>query len=145
MVKDKNVVGDVRESFVGRPWRTYRLSRQVNRGSVRVADAFENNLQFVGQVWLGGYPGEGRYLISRVPFEGAVEGTVKNGQIGFTLDGQDYLLLSAAPILSAEHAWVSHDPQYKLSEHLEGASDGRPWFRVRSLKVLLQPQLGNID
>jgi hypothetical protein len=91
------------------------------------------------------YPGEGRYLISRVPFEGAVEGTVKNGQIRFTLDGEDYLLLSAAPILSAEHAWVSHDPQYKLSEHLEAASDGRPWFRVRSLKVLLQPQLGNID
>lgn len=91
------------------------------------------------------YPGEGRYLISRVPFEGAVEGTVRNGQIRFTLDDQDYLLLSAAPILSAEHAWVSHDPQYKLSEHLEGAFDDRPWFRVRSLRVLLQPQLGKID
>jgi hypothetical protein len=91
------------------------------------------------------YPGEGRYLISRVPFEGAVEGTVKTGQITFTLDGQHYLLLSAAPILSAEHAWVSHDPQYKLSEHLQGASNDRPWFRVTSLKVLLQPQLGTID
>jgi hypothetical protein len=91
------------------------------------------------------YPGEGRYLISRVPFEGAVEGTVRNGQIRFTLDGQNYLLLSAAPILSSEHAWVSHDPQYKLSEHLEGASDDRPWFRVRALKVVLQPELGNID
>ena len=91
------------------------------------------------------YPGEGRYLISRVPFEGAVEGTVRHGQIRFTLDGQDYLLLSAVPILNAEHAWVSHDPQYKLSEHLKGASDDRPWFRVRSLRVLLEPQLGIID
>ena len=89
------------------------------------------------------YPGEGRYLISRVPFEGAVEGTVKNGQIRFTLDGQDYLLLSAAPILTAEHAWVSHDPQYKLSDHLQAASNDRPWFRVRNLKALLRPQLGS--
>jgi hypothetical protein len=78
-----------------------------------------------------------------VPFEAAVEGTVKNGQIRFTLDSQDYLLLSAAPILSAERAWVSHDPQYKLSEHLQGASNERPWFRVRSLKAFLQPQLGS--
>jgi hypothetical protein len=88
-------------------------------------------------------PGEGRYLISRLPFEGAIEGTVKNGQIRFTLDRQDYLLLSAAPILSTEHAWVSCDPQYKLSEHLQGASNERPWFRVRSLKALLQTQLGS--
>lgn len=91
------------------------------------------------------YPGGGRYLISRLPFEGAVEATLKNSQIRFTLEGQDYLLLSAAPILNAEHAWVSHDPQYKLSKHLEDASDDRPWFTVRSLKILLQPQLGNID
>lgn len=91
------------------------------------------------------YPGEGRYLISRVPFEGAVEGTVRDGQIKFTLHGLEYLLLSAAPILSAEHVWISHDPKYKLSEHMEGASDDRPWFRVRSLRTLLQPQLGNVD
>lgn len=90
-------------------------------------------------------PDEGRYLISRLAFEGAVEGTVNNGQIRFTLNGKEYLLLSAAPTLSSEHVWVSHDPQYKLSEHLEGAPDDRPWFRVRSLKVLLQLQLGNID
>lgn len=90
-------------------------------------------------------PGHGRFLISRVSFEGAVEGTVENGQIRFTLDGQDYLLVSAAPILNSEHVWVSHDPNYKLSEHLEGASDDRPWFLVRSLKVLLEPQLKNID
>jgi hypothetical protein len=91
------------------------------------------------------YPGQGRYLISRVPFQGAVEGAVKNGQIRFTLGGQNYLLLSAVPILRAEHVWVSHDPQYKLSEHIEGAADDRPWFMVRSLKLLLQPQMNNID
>jgi hypothetical protein len=91
------------------------------------------------------YPGQGRYLISRVPFQGAVEGAVKNGQIRFTLGGQNYLLLSAVPILNADHVWVSHDPQYKLSEQIEGAPDDRPWFRVRSLKLLLQQQVNNID
>lgn len=92
-------------------------------------------------------PGEGRYLISRVPFAGAVEGGAKMGQIRFALDGEDYMLLSGMPIISSDQVWVSHDPQYKLSEHLhaKGASDDRPWFHVRSLKVFLQPQLGDIN
>lgn len=80
-----------------------------------------------------------------MPFEGAVEGTVRNGQIRFPLDGQNYLLLSATPIVRLDHVWVSHDRNYKLSEHLEGASDDRPWFMVRSLKVLLDPQLKNLN
>lgn len=91
------------------------------------------------------YPGEGRYLISRVPFSGAVEGSAKMGQVRFALDGENYLLLSGMPIISSDHVWVSHDPQYKLSEHLEGASDDQPWFHVRSLKMFLQPELGHIN
>jgi len=59
------------------------------------------------------YPGEGRYLISTAPFEGAVEGRVAPGQIKFTLDGQDYLLLTAMPTTRSEHVWVTHDPQYQ--------------------------------
>jgi hypothetical protein len=43
------------------------------------------------------FPGEGRYLISTVPFEGAVEGKVELG-----------------------HVWVTHEPRYKLSQHMEG-------------------------
>jgi hypothetical protein len=38
------------------------------------------------------YPGEGRYLISTVPFKEAVQGSVEPGQIKFNLQGQDYLL-----------------------------------------------------
>lgn len=90
-------------------------------------------------------PGQGRYLISSVPFEGAVEASVKMGQIRFALGGQNYLLLSAMPIVREDHVWVSHDPNYKLSEHLEGGSDDRPWFMVRSLKMLLDPQLKNLE
>lgn len=87
------------------------------------------------------YPGEGRYLISTVPFEGAVEGTVKLGQIKFNLEGQDYLLLTAMPTTSSEHVWVSHDPQYKLSEHMQDARDDRPMFMVRKLSGLLGGQI----
>jgi hypothetical protein len=90
-------------------------------------------------------PRDGRYLISRVPFEGAVEGSVRMGQIRFNLGGQDYLLLSAMPIVRSDHVWVSHDPEYRISEHMQGASDDRPMFRVRSLRLLLQPQFRNID
>jgi hypothetical protein len=90
-------------------------------------------------------PHDGRYLISRVPFEGAVEGSVRMGQIRFKLGGQDYLLLSAMPIVRSDHVWVSHDPEYRISEHIQDASNDRPMFRVRSLRLLLQPQIRNID
>lgn len=90
------------------------------------------------------YPGQGRYLISTVPFEGAVEGTVAPGQVKFNLDGQDYLLLTAMPTTRLEHVWVSHDPLYKLSEHMQGARDDRSMFMVRSLTKLLQPEIRHI-
>jgi hypothetical protein len=86
-------------------------------------------------------PGEGRYLISTVPFEGAVQGNVELGQIKFRLEGQEYLLLTAMPTTRSEHVWVTHDPQYKLSEHMQGASDGREMFMVRSLTSLQQDQI----
>jgi len=90
------------------------------------------------------YPKEGRYLISTAPFEGAVEGSVAPGQIKFTLDGQDYLLLTAMPTTRSEHVWVTHDPQYKLSEHMQGARDDQSMFMVRSLRKLQQPQIRHI-
>src|SRR6267378_5940286 len=83
------------------------------------------------------FPGQGRYLISTVPFEGAVQGDVEPGQIKFSLDGQDYLLLTAMPTTRLEHVWVKHDPQYKLSEHMHGASDSQTMFMVRKLSRLL--------
>jgi hypothetical protein len=90
------------------------------------------------------FPGEGRYLISTVPFQGAIEGKVDLGQIKFSLEGQDYLLLTAMPTTRSEHVWVTHDPQYKLSEHMQGALDDQPMFMVRSLRKLLQQQIRHI-
>jgi hypothetical protein len=86
-------------------------------------------------------PGEGRYLISIVPFDGAVEGSVELGQIRFRLEGQDYLLLTAMPTTRSEHVWVVHDPRYKLSEHMEGASDSREMFLSRRLSTLLAERM----
>ncbi len=87
------------------------------------------------------FPGEGRYLISTVPFEGAVQGSVEPGQIKFNLEGQDYLLLTAMPTTRSEHVWVAHQPRYRLSEHMQGASDSQAMFMVRSLGKLLQGQI----
>ncbi len=87
------------------------------------------------------FPGEGRYLISTVPFEGAVDGKVELGQIKFRLEGQNYVLLTAMPTTRSEHIWVAHDPRYKLSQHMEGASDSRDMFMVRSLSRLLEEQI----
>jgi hypothetical protein len=71
----------------------------------------------------------------------AVEGKVDLGQIKFSLEGQDYVLLTAMPTTRAEHVWVTHQPLYKLSEHMQGASDGQAMFMVRKLSRLLEEQI----
>jgi hypothetical protein len=60
--------------------------------------------------------------------------------IKFSLEGQNYVLLTAMPTTRSEHAWVTHEPQYKLSQHMQGASDNRDMFMVRSLSRLLEEQ-----
>jgi|HubBroStandDraft_2_1064218.scaffolds.fasta_scaffold00045_21 hypothetical protein len=89
-------------------------------------------------------PGKGRYLVSTVPFDGAIEGSVASGQIKFTLEDQDYVLLTAMPATRSDHVWVTHDPQYKLSEHMQGASDSKAWFITRSLSNLLQQRIQHV-
>jgi hypothetical protein len=48
------------------------------------------------------------------------------------------------PATRSEHVWVTHDPQYKLSEHMQGSSDTHPWFITRSLSNLLQQRIQNV-
>ncbi|MGB9433302.1 MAG: hypothetical protein WBQ89_13750 [Candidatus Acidiferrum sp.] len=75
-----------------------------------------------GGVWIYS-PGEGRFLFSPAPFKDAIEGSVFDSRIKFSVDGQDYLLLTAVPITRATHVWVKHDPRYKPSEHNAGERD----------------------
>jgi hypothetical protein len=69
------------------------------------------------------WPGEGRYLISAAPFKGAVEGRVNVSQVEFSLEGQDYTLLTAVPITRSEHVWVKHEAGYLPSKRRPGADD----------------------
>jgi hypothetical protein len=89
-------------------------------------------------------PSEGRYLLSVVPFEGSVQGNVHLGQIAFSLEGHDYLLLTSMPITVSEHVWVKHEPDFKASEHMvrqSEARDDQPMFLVRSLRKLQQERI----
>jgi hypothetical protein len=89
-------------------------------------------------------PSEGRYLVSVVPFEGAVQGHVHLGQITFSLDGHNYLLLTSMPITVSEHVWVKHEADFKASEHMMRQSEARddePMFLVRSLRKLQQNRI----
>jgi hypothetical protein len=84
-------------------------------------------------------PGEGRYLVSLVPFDRAVEGRVQFGRVTFFLEGHNYLLLTSMPITVSDHVWVKHESDFKPSERMARASDAdndRPMFLVRSLRKL---------
>ena len=52
VMKDKQVIGDVRESLVGGPRGADCLPRQIDRSAVRVAHTLKYDLKFVGQVRL---------------------------------------------------------------------------------------------
>ncbi|HET9377720.1 MAG TPA: hypothetical protein VFO40_22295 [Chthoniobacterales bacterium] len=89
-------------------------------------------------------PEDGRYLVSATQFDGAVEGNTHLGQIDFTLDGHQYLLLTSMPITRSEHVWIAHEPDFKPSQRMVRASearDDRPMFLVRNLERLQQPRI----
>lgn len=91
-------------------------------------------------------PGEGRYLISAAPFEGAVEGSVHLGQVEFALESHKYLLLTSMPITRSERMWIAHEPDFKPSERMvrrSEARDDRPMFLVRNLEKLQQPRISH--
>jgi hypothetical protein len=69
------------------------------------------------------WPGEGRYLISAAPFKDAVEGRVDVSQITFSLEDQDYVLLTAVPVTRSKHVWVKREPEFKPSKHFPGGTD----------------------
>ncbi len=68
-------------------------------------------------------PNEGLYIVAPSAFPGAVSAQVTDTQIAFTIDGQNYLMLSGGPILadSQGQAWIYHDPNGKVS--VAGSTD----------------------
>jgi hypothetical protein len=55
-------------------------------------------------------PHDGRYEFSLSQLEGASEGQIDGSRISFELNGQNYKLLSGAPVARAQRIWVLHLP-----------------------------------
>lgn len=82
-------------------------------------------------------PGLGRFIFSSVPFEGAIEGTLRSNQINFTLEGKSYLLLTGAPISVSQNVWVVHQPFWRPSASELSALGDHPILATSSLRALL--------
>ncbi|WP_263382598.1 hypothetical protein [Granulicella arctica] len=66
-------------------------------------------------------PGQGRFLLSLMPTEGAISTKVQLNRVSFESDGQSYVIVTGTPISRAEEIYVRHDATYKpapeMSEH----------------------------
>ena len=58
-------------------------------------------------------PGEGRFLLSLTPVQGAVPAKVNLSRISFESNGERYVILTGMPVSRAENIWVLHDAAYK--------------------------------
>jgi hypothetical protein len=85
-------------------------------------------------------PGSGRFIFSPVRFQGAIEARLHAGQVGFTLAGKEYLLLTGAPITRSEHVWVLHQPGWRRPASDSNASDGPFIESAGSVQVFLKTE-----
>jgi hypothetical protein len=58
-------------------------------------------------------PGQGRFIISLSPMDGAVPATAKLNRISFEIDSVSYVLVTGTPITRNEAAWVRLEPNYR--------------------------------
>jgi hypothetical protein len=61
-------------------------------------------------------PGQGLWVLSSQPLEGAVKAEVTVSRIKFKLNGELYSFAMATPVTREQHVWVWHDPNYKPSD-----------------------------
>jgi hypothetical protein len=86
-------------------------------------------------------PSAGRFIISQVPFEGAVEGHVNAfSRVLFELRGQNYELVTGAPITRSETVWIRNDPNFKPSREMTSASDAASFIGDLKLDDLAKAQ-----
>jgi hypothetical protein len=72
-----------------------------------------------------GQQGEGWYLFSAKPIEGAVEGTLTMNEVQFQLDGKQYSLFTGNPIVFGRtRVWVKH---YASIKNADPTSPGENW------------------
>ena len=60
-------------------------------------------------------PGEGRFILSPTPIEGAIPAKVQLNRVSFESKGQTYVIVTGTPISRAGDFWILHDVAYKPS------------------------------
>lgn len=58
-------------------------------------------------------PAAGRFLVSLTPVQGAVSGKVLLNRISFSVDGNDYVFVTGAPVTRGDQVWVLRDANFK--------------------------------
>jgi hypothetical protein len=58
-------------------------------------------------------PGEGRFILSLSPMQGAVQAHVALNRISFQDGGRSYAFLTGSPVTRGEHMWVLHEVNFK--------------------------------
>lgn len=69
-------------------------------------------------------PAAGRFLVSLTAVKGAVSAKVEMNRISFTLDGNDYLFVTGAPVTRGEKVWVLRDANFKPEDQLKSGYIG---------------------
>lgn len=64
-------------------------------------------------------PGEGRFVLSLSPMQGAVQAHVELNRISFQDAGRSYSFLTGSPVTRGKYIWVLHEATYKPLD-LEG-------------------------
>ncbi len=80
--------------------------------------------------------GEGLWVLSQSPLEGAVRGHVTLSRISFEMDGASYEFLMGAPVSRSETVWVLHLPDYKPAGVFSGIPDFQGFSGTGSLSIL---------
>jgi hypothetical protein len=87
LLSDKQVIGDL-------------------QGSIATIDKAGKGVQIY-------MPGEGRFILSLSPMQGAVRARVRLNRISFQDGGRSYAFLTGLPITRGEHIWVLHEANFK--------------------------------
>lgn len=65
-------------------------------------------------------PGEGLFVLSLTPIDGAIEAQVRLNRVSFESSGRKYEFVTGSPVARSEKLWVVHDADFKPKR-------GREW------------------
>jgi len=80
------------------------------------------------------YPKAGRFSFALEPFPGALEATVRDSRVIFSVDGQQYMLINGTPVARGEKIWVLREAKIPPQERVSPIACGN----ARSIGLPLQ-------